>query len=151
MEQMIDSKKTKLEMTAIISIAAKNTKSKYSYYQVYGSILKELTMPRSIIMQLGNTVFIMHRTEQDPTVAVMRALNADTAQNFLDSCEKFAQLAYNEYKIDTIVSFYEDKTLNNVFAYVGRNQPANMGYQIATLEDGSFRATARLGPDIQAQ
>lgn len=151
MVQLVDSKQQKLDMQKIIEIAAKNTKSKFSFPQVHGTILKELTMKGSLIIQIGNTLFIAHRTQSDPTTAVMRALNADTGQNFLESSEKFAKMAYNEYQIDTIVSYYEDETLNNIFAYVGRDKPADMGYQIDTLQDGSYRAIAKLGPELGGQ
>lgn len=149
MGQLTDSNQEKLSMQQIIEFAAANTKSEYTKEQVYGSILKELTMEGSAVLQIGNTVFLVHRSTQDPTIAMMRALNADTPQNYLDHCEEFAQRMYNEYKIDTIVSEYTDPTLNNIFAYVGRNKPAGMGYKIDKLADGkTFRAVAKLGPEL---
>lgn len=145
--QMTDSKQQKLDMQNIIKIAAQNTKSKYSFTQVYVSILKELTMPDSIVIQIGNSVFITHRSKEDPNYAWMRALNADTAQNYLENAEQYAKMLYDTYNIDVIVSDYEDPTLNNIFAYVGRNKPQNMGFNIQKLPDGKgFRATAKLGP-----
>lgn len=149
MDQLTDSKQEKLSMQQIIEFAAAKTASEYTKEQVYGSVLKELTLPGSLVIQLGNTIFLAHRSKQDPTIAMMRALNADTAQNYLESCEQFAQMAYNEYKIDTIVSEYTDPTLNSIFAYVGRNRPAGMGYKIDKLADGkTFRAVAKLGPEL---
>ena len=149
MDQLTDSKQQKLSMQQIIEFAAAHTKSEYSKEQVVGAILKELTMPGSAVIQLGNTIFLVHRSEKDPTIAMMRALNADTPQNYLESCEKFAGMMYKDYKIDTIVSEYTDPTLNNIFAYVGRNKPAGMGYKIDKLADGkTFRAVAKLGPEL---
>lgn len=147
MGQLTDSNQKKLSMQQIIEFAAANTKSEYTKEQVYGSILKELTTEGSIVMQIGNTVFLAHRAKQDPSVALMRALNADTAQNFLEHCEEFADRMYNDYEIDTIVSQYTDPALNKIFAYVGRNKPKNMGYMIHKLSDGkTYQATANLGP-----
>lgn len=149
MAQLVDSNQQKLSMQEVINIAVENSKETYTKEQVFGAILKELTMPGSLVMQLGNTIFLVHRSEKDPTIAMMRALNADTGQNYLNHCEEFADTAYNKYKIDTIVSDYTDPTLNNIFAYVGRNKPAGMGYKIDKLADGkTFRAVAKLGPEL---
>lgn len=147
MAQLVDSNQTKLDMQKVIEIAAQNVKSEYTFNQVFVSILKELTLPNSIVMQIGNTVFISHRSKKSPRYAYMRALNADTAQNYLTNCEQYADLAYNKYGIDVIVSQYSDPILNQIFAYVGRNKPANMGYNIVKSPDGKeFVATAKLGP-----
>jgi len=147
MEQLVDSNQQKLKMDEIIKIAAKNTKSKYTFNQVYLSIMKELTMAGSIVIQLGNTIFLVHRSEKNPRYAMMRGLNADTPQNYLKNSEEFAQIAYQKYNIDVIVSQYTDPTLNNIFAYVGRNKPQDMGFNIRKLpNDEGFEATAKLGP-----
>jgi len=147
MDQLVDSKQQKLKMEDVIKIAAKNTKSKYTFNQVFLSIIKELTLPDSIVIQIGNTLFLLHRSKQDPFYAAMRALNADTAQNYLDNSQEFAKMAYDKYNIDVIVSHYEDPTLNKIFEYVARSKPANMGYNIVKAKDGkSFMATAKLGP-----
>ena len=149
MAQLVDSNQQKLSMEEIIKIAAQNTKEEYTPEQVLGAIYKELTMPNSVVIQLGNTIFLVHRDASDPTIAMMRALNADTGQNYLEHCEEFAGMMYNKYRVDTIVSEYTDPTLNNIFAYVGRNKPADMGYKIDKLADGkTFRATAKLGPEL---
>lgn len=145
--QPIDSQNRRLTLQDIVKIAAENTKSKYSFNQVYLSIMKELTLPNSIVMQLGNTVFVTHRSKTDPRYAAMRALNADTAQNYLTNAEQYANIIYNKYGIDVIVSHYEDPTLNKIFEYVGRNKPANMGFHIIRSKDKSqYVATAKLGP-----
>lgn len=146
MSQMIDSKERRLTLQDIVKIAAENTKSKYSFNQVYLSIMKELTLKNSIIIQIGNTVFITHRSPKNPRYALMRALNADTARNYLENAENYAKQIYDKYGIDVIVSQYTDPALNKIFAYVGRNKPANMGYNIKKTTDGGFQATAKLGP-----
>lgn len=148
MSEMIDSNQRRLTMQDVIKIAAENTKSEYSFNQVYVSIMKELTMKDSIVIQIGNTVFVMHRSPKSPRYAFMRALNADTAQNYLENCEKYAKMAYDKYGIDVIVSQYTDPTLNKIFSFVGRNKPAGMGYHIVKSPDGKqFMATAKLGPE----
>lgn len=149
MAQIVDSKQQKLGLQEIVKIAAQNTESEYTPEQVMGALLKELTMPNSIVVQIGNTAFVAHRTEKDPTVAMMRGLNADTPQNYMENSEEFAKVAYNSYKIDTIVSDFTDPSLINIFAYVGRNKPKDMGYQVQKSKDGKmYRVTAKLGPDL---
>lgn len=151
MDQLVDSKQQKLGMEEIIKIAAKNTKTEYSFNQVFLSIMKELTMQGSVVIQIGNTIFVIHRT-QDPRTGYFRALNADTAQNYMSNAEEFAKMAYDKYNLDTIVSDYTDPTISNIFAYVGRNKPAEMGYKIQKSKDGkTFRAIAKLGPARGAQ
>ena len=152
MAQLVDSSQQKLSMQEIIKIAAQNTKEEYTPEQVMGSIYKELTMPQSLIIQIGNTIFLVHRQESDPTIGVMRALNADTPQNYLSNSEEFAKMAYDQYRIDTIVSDFKDPSLINIFAYVGRNKPANMGYEVQRSTDGkTYRAIAKLGPELGGQ
>lgn len=147
MEQLVDSNSKKLGLEEIVKIAAANTKSEYSFNQVFMSIMKELTLKGSIVIQIGNTIYVMHRASKNPYYAVMRALNADTAQNYLTNSEQFAKMAYDKYNVDVIVSQYTDPTLNKIFEYVGRNKPANMGFNIVKAKDGkSFLATAKLGP-----
>jgi hypothetical protein len=149
MAELVDSNQKKLSMQEIVDISVQNSKEQYTKEQVLGAIYKELTLPGSAVIQLGNSLFLVHRSKTDPTIGIMRALNADLGQNYLESCEKFAGMMYNEYKVDTIVSDYTDPTLNNIFAYVGRNKPAGMGYKIEKLADGkTFRATAKLGPEL---
>lgn len=149
MAQLVDGKQQKLSMQEIIKIAAQNTKEDYTPEQIMGSIYKELTMPQSLVIQIGNTIYLVHRQESDPTIGVMRALNADTPQNYLTNSEEFAKMAYDKYQIDTIVSDFKDPSLINIFAYVGRNKPVNMGYEIQQSKDGKmYRAIAKLGPEL---
>ena len=151
MAQLVDSNQKKLSMQEIIDIAAEMTKSEHTKEQVLGAIYKELTMDGSIVVQIGNTIFMVHRAPTKPSTALMRALNADAAQKYLDNSEEFAKMAYNEYGIDTIVSQYTDPTLSKIFAYVGRNKPKGMGYAVHKLPDGkTYQAVAKLGPPKKA-
>lgn len=151
MAQLVDSNQKKLSMEEIIKIAAQNTKADYTPEQIMGAIYKELTMPASIIIQIGNTIFMVHRAPNKPSTALMRALNADTAQKYLDNSEQFAKMVYQDYGIDTIVSQYTDPAISKVFAYVGRNKPKNMGYAVHKLPDGkTYQAVAKLGPPKKA-
>ena len=48
MDQLTDSKQQSMSMQQIIEFAAAKTASEYTKEQVFGSILKELTLPGSI-------------------------------------------------------------------------------------------------------
>lgn len=152
MAQFVDSSQQKLGMQEILEIAAENTNSQYTKEQVFGALLKELTMPNSIIVQIGNTLFVAHRAEKDPGTVMMRGLNADTPQNYLTNSEQFADVAYKKYHIDTLVSDFTDPALLNIFSYVGRKKPKNMGFQVQRSTDGkTYRVIAKLGKPRKAK
>ena len=88
---MIDSKHQQLSNEEIINIASQNTGSQYSPEQVLAAIMTEVREPNTLVIQQGNTLFIVHRLEKDPSAALFRALNADTAKNFLENSIVFTK------------------------------------------------------------
>ena len=78
---LVDSKKKMLEPPEIILEAVKQTKSKYSPDQVLASVMSEVHDTGAILMREGNTLFVVHAAKD--RTALFRALNADTAQNYL--------------------------------------------------------------------
>lgn len=141
---IVDSAKKKLQVQDIVKNAAQDMDSPYSPQAVFGSIMNELTSPSAVAIQKGNTLFIIHRGEDRK--ASMRALNADTAKNYLKHCEDIAKQMYNDLGIDEFVSKFSDPALVHIFKYVGRNKPANMGYKVQKTKDGQFQVSAKLGP-----
>lgn len=85
----VDSKKEQLSIPEIITQAVYNTpiEGVPPYAAILG-IIKEGTMPNTEVNQYGNTVFITHFSE-DRDLAVGRALNVDTASNFVDNGEEY--------------------------------------------------------------
>jgi len=145
--KMVDSNKQKLKLEEIVKISAQNTKSPYTFNQIYVSIMKELTLPGSIIIQKGNTIFIVHRSKENERAALIRALNADTAQHYLKNSEAISKELYEKYGIDIIAAQYSDPSISNIFKYVGRKKPKDMGYTIKQNDDKTmFEAMAQLGP-----
>jgi len=140
---LVDSKKKELSSEAILMIAAQQTKSKYSAEQVYASLVKEMNMEGTSTYREGNTVFLMHHAKG--RVGIFRALNADTARNYLDNSYQFIQDAY-KMGFDILVSDFEDPTIMNIFKGISRNPPQEgMGYRAERTQNG-FRVTVKLGP-----
>lgn len=151
MSSFVDSKHQKLSQDEIISIAVKETDSQYNVEQVKASLLAEAHESGAIMMQEGNTIFIVHRSPERPDVALFRALNADTIQNYLKNSVVFAQ-AIGMAGFQYLVTEFKNPSLINLFKYIGRNQPfPNMGFDVKKLKGGDlYRLTVNMG-DIGVQ
>jgi hypothetical protein len=138
---IVDSNKTKLPMAEVIKNAAQDMKSSYPANVVFVSIMKEATEPTATITQRGNTVFIVHNCKK--RIAAFRALNCDTAENYLKASKVFAA---DMYKVgyDYMVTQFTDPTLLKIFKYVGKDKPKNMGYQVKKNKD-TYTVTVKLG------
>jgi len=140
---LVDSKKKQLGEQAILMIAAEETKSKYSAAQVYAALVKEMNLRGTTTYRAGNTIFVMHHAKG--RVGVFRALNADTARNYLENSYEFIQAAY-KMGFDTLVTQFEDPTIINIFKAISRNPPQEqMGYRAEKTNSG-YRVTVKLGP-----
>lgn len=140
---LVDSKTKQLSQEAVLMIAAQETKSPHPASTLYAAMIKEMNMPGTSIVRDGNTVFIIHNAVG--RVGVFRALNADTARNYLENSYAFIQGAY-KMGFDTLVSDFEDPTIMNIFKAISRNPPQEgMGYRAERTKRG-FRVTVKLGP-----
>jgi hypothetical protein len=140
---LVDSKTKQLSQEAVLMIAAQETKSPHPASTLYAAMIKEMNMPGTSIVRDGNTVFIIHNAQG--RVGVFRALNADTARNYLENSYAFIQGAY-KMGFDTLVSDFEDPTIMNIFKAISRNPPQEgMGYRAERTKRG-FRVTVKLGP-----
>lgn len=85
----VDSKKEQLSIPEIITQAVYNTPVEgVPPYAAVLAIVKEGTLPDTEVKQYGNTVFITHFSG-DKDLAVGRALNIDTANNFIYNGEDY--------------------------------------------------------------
>lgn len=139
---VVDSSQQELSVPEIIQIAAKQTKSKYPPSAVLASVTKECQMPDAILLRYGNTLFIIHKGKN--RMGFFRALNADTAANYLQSSVQFTQDAY-DIGFDVLVTQFEDPSLLSIFRYIGKDQPPDMGYQVKQA-NGVYNVTVMLGP-----
>jgi len=140
---LVDSKKKQLGEQAILMIAAQETKSPHPASTVYAALIKEMNMVGTSLLREGNTLFIIHVGEG--RTGVFRALNADTARNYLENSYAFIQAAY-KMGFDVLVSEFDDPTIMNIFKAISRNPPQEgMGYRAERTKRG-FRVTVKLGP-----
>ena len=140
---LVDSKKKQLKDEAVLMVAAQETKSKYSAAQVFAAIVEEINQYGTSCYRAGNTIFVMHHARD--RIGVFRALNADTARNYLENCYEWVQAAY-KMGFDTMVTDFKDPTILNIFKAISRNPPQEgMGYKAERAKDG-FRVTLKLGP-----
>lgn len=143
--QGVDSKQRKLDLTDIIQISGYNQGNDYDLRELMIRIVSELSMPDTQHMIFGNTLFIINKA--DGRTGYMRALNADTGQNFLESCKRFADAAYM-LGYDNLYTEFEEPSFIQVFQIISRKPPReDMGFELMDYEDGTYGVNFKLGPE----
>lgn len=144
MVQMVDSQQQELSPEDIVAIASMNTDAGVDRAKAIAMINAELQMDDTLFIRQGNTLFIIHKAA--PGIGWFRALNADTAPNFLANSMEFIKACY-KMGFDTMASTFDDPAIISVFRYISKNPPnPDMGYEIQTMDDGSFMGTIKTGP-----
>jgi hypothetical protein len=144
MVQMVDSQQQELSPEDIVAIASMNTDAGVDRAKAIAMINAELQMDDTLFIRQGNTLFIIHKAA--PGIGWFRALNADTAPNFLANSVEFIKACY-KMGFDTMASTFDDPAIISVFRYISKNPPnPDMGYEIETMDDGSFMGTIKTGP-----
>lgn len=145
MSSFVDSKHQKLSKDEIVAIAAKETGGKYTADQIKASLMSEVQDIGGIMMEEGNTLFIIHKVPERPDIGVFRAINADTIPNYLKNSMTVTK-AFGLMGFQYLVTVFDDPSIINIFKYVARNQPfPKMGFQVAKLKDGRYQATINMG------
>jgi hypothetical protein len=148
MAKMVDSQERELSVEDIVGIAGMNTDAGVQVGQLIQMINAELNMPDTLFLRQGNTLFIIHKAQ--PRVGFFRALNADTAKNFLQNGMEFIKACY-KMGFDTMATEFTDPTLLSIFRFISQNPPnPNMGYQVQKTGDGGFYVTVQCGPRREA-
>jgi hypothetical protein len=134
--EMIDSKKRKLSPQEIILMAIKDRPIEgVSEEQMLSSLLAESKMKGAHMVQVGNTIFIGHFTEKDPSVVLGRAINMDTANNFVNNGQKyFKQLVDVGLKTYITMPFNEPQFIHALKAFE-RDKSKNTKTQILDVEN----------------
>lgn len=140
---LVDSKKQKLGVEAIIVASADETDSSYPIATVYAAIVKELNIKGTIPLQEGNTLFIIHHVSS--RVGYFRALNADIARNYLANSLEFAKAAY-KLGYDELYTEFEDPSILNIYKAIKRHPPNEDMEFIAEEKNGKYGVTLYLGP-----
>ena len=145
MTSFVDSKQRELSQDEILEIAARETGGEYTAEQVKASLGAEAYELGALMIRQGNTIFVVHQEKSNPTVAIFRALNADTLPNYLQNCIEFTKavgLAGFKY----LITQFHDESLLKIFEYVRRHQPfKNMGYEANRTVDGGYQVVVTLG------
>lgn len=143
--QAVDSKQRKLSLTEIVQISGYNQDLGYDLRQLMMRIVTELSTPVTQHMIFGNTLFIINKGEGRN--GYMRALNADTAENFLQSSKRFADAAYM-LGYDNLYTEFDEPSFLQIFEIISRNPPRpDMGFEAIEFDDGTYGVTFKLGPD----
>jgi len=144
MSKMVNSKDKELNSAEIIMIALENTKSKYPPKIAYPAIAAEMTQPNTDVKQLGNTMFVLHRADEDQ--AFFKALNADTANNFVENSKKYVVYAKKDLGLKILVTEFEDPAISTLFHMIAKNPPMpNMGFQEYKVSPSVNRIVLNLG------
>ena len=139
---LVDSKKNLLEVEPIIILGADETGSNLPPATIYAAVVAELNEKNVTLFKEGNTLFIVHH--KGPREGFFRAINADTARNYLENSYAFIQAAH-KYGYDILHSHFENPTVLNIFKAIARNPPfPGMGYSVKE-EDGGLSVTLQLG------
>lgn len=140
---IVDSNQKMLTVGEIIQEAAQSTGVNRPFEEVVQILQLELTLPNIWKCREGNTLFIVHKSAK-PGFGYFRALNADTAQNYVANSRKFIASAY-KVGFDYLVTQFEDPTVLNIFKIIGRDKPADMGYKAQRTNTGGYQVTVKLG------
>jgi hypothetical protein len=142
---VVDSNEKMLTVQEILEIAAEETGVQKPFEEVLQALTVELTMPNIWKTRNGNTLFIVHKTAK-PGYGYFRALNADTARNFVENGRQFVDGAY-KVGFDILVTQFTDPSVLNVFKIIARNPVREqMGYAAQRTNGGGFQVTLQLGP-----
>lgn len=107
------------------------------------ALAAELAMDDADVIQFGNTAYISHYFKGGSSV-FMRALNVDTAQNFIDNTENYVAYVFGRGAL-TIVTQYSDPVITTLIKRVRSNLEAHNPNVKAKLEfsgkSGDYLAT----------
>ena len=144
MASMVDSKTKKLDPATIVATALQNTKSEYPPQVAMPAVMAEMGQPNTEVKQLGNTLFILHTGKGDQ--AFFKALNADTARNFVESSREFVTYARKKRGLKLLVTEFKDPAISTLFKAISKNPPMpGMGYKEYKTTSGGRRIVLNLG------
>ena len=138
-----DSNQKMLSVMEILQESAQQTGVNRPFEQALQMLKIELSMPQIWKCREGNTLFIVHKSAH-PGWGYFRALNADTAQNYVENSRKFIAAAYKA-GFDNLVTQFEDPSILNIFKIIARTSPSNMGYDAKRTNSGGYQVSVKLG------
>ena len=149
MVTVVDSKQTPLPAPEIIMTAASElNKTDQPVAKVITALAGELSLPNTDQVQMGNTVFIGHRGKgKYKHVMEGRALNLDTAQNFVRNGLKY--LAYLQKKKVELyrTDFNAEEYLSAFQFWYNKTKDTDTEIDVVQLNTGGYRAFIKIGKD----
>lgn len=141
----VDSREEQLTEDQIVTMAALETATDYAPEVVLAMFKREIQSPRAKVLRYGNTLFVIHGAKTADNKGTFRALNADVAENYVESGRKFVVDAY-DMGYDILVTEFYDESILQIFRTISKNPPnVGMGYSAVRKKDGEFRVTLKLG------
>ena len=121
MMELVNSKKKQLPMQEIITrvAVAQQEKAPMPLAGTLVSIVKELELENSEAVQFGNTVFISHY-DKSGKACVMRALNIDTAVNYMKNGELYTRHLMKK-GVRYFMTVYETESFGLPFKLIEKN------------------------------
>jgi hypothetical protein len=139
----VDSKQQKLSDADIMLVAAKESGINRPPKDILNMLKVEFSLPNTWKLREGNTIFVVHKTKV-PGYGYFRALNADTAQNYLENSRIFIDAAYKA-GYDFLVTQFENPSILNIFKAIGRDKPADMGFVVQRTNTGGYQVIVQAG------
>jgi hypothetical protein len=139
---LVDSKQRQLGVEPIIILGSEETGTDMPPATIYAAVVTEINQPGVTLFQEGNTLFIVHHL--GPRKGSFRAINADTARNYLENSYLFIQTAY-KFGYDILHSSFSNPTILNIYKAISRNPPMpDMKYSVDKSGD-EIEVTLHLG------
>lgn len=142
----VDSKETPLPAPEVVMESIRNyNTTPYPDDVVATSIAREMAMPQTDLVQIGNTVFIGHRGKGDnEDKMVGRAFNIDTGANFIRNGLKYFN--YLQRKgITRYVTQYDGDIFDSAFRVFKRRAEAKDSRMDIGKKNGKTVVALRLG------
>jgi hypothetical protein len=145
---IVDSKEQKLGLPEIVreGILEDDELSQYKPAVAFAAILSKLNMPKTVVRQTGNTLWIIHRGKK--RLGTFNALNADTEQNLIDNTREFFRWAYDDVGMDILQTESQGDLFLNLFEKIYENPVReDMGYLVLEMNSGANGGLLKLGPE----
>jgi hypothetical protein len=142
---MVDSKKKQLSIPDIVMQAVHNNPMPgIPPHAAILGIVKESTLPNTESVRYGNTLFIAHFSK-DRDLAVGRALNVDTASNFVSSGEEYFRDLVKRGTTKYVTQFYQKSYAMGFTAL--KRKPITTKMQIWVLDTPKGETQVRIAFD----
>ena len=110
------------------------------------AMVSEMSMPSTEVLQFGNTLYIVHYKEDDPSLIYFRALNLDTATHFVNTQAEFSEWPRRQ-GLNRMLSDRADPAINKLAELAFKRIPDAMenGNLKIVEANGKYRAYIKIG------